>query len=172
MLSRPIGHLAGVAQLAAREQHELGSTFRFKQGAPTFLAFRTAARGMAAAAQAHRQVLLKYGLSEPVLEEFGRMLDEFDAAVTLGNDGRTIRTGATSELSAVASEIAQIVRVMDARNRQRFKGTGSCWGRGSARARCWGRRGGCRGVGRRRGPVPTPAEGEVSGGRSLRGMEA
>jgi hypothetical protein len=128
MLSRPIAHLAGVGALAAREQHELGSTFRFKPGASTFLAFRTAARSMAAAAQTHREVLMKYGLSESVLEEFGRMLDEFDAAVTLGNDGRTTHTGATRELNAVASEIAQIVQVMDARNRQRFQGDGQLLG--------------------------------------------
>ena len=56
------------------------------------------------------------------------MPDEFDAAVTLGSDGRTMHTGATRELSAVASEIAQIVWVMDARNRQRFQGDGQLLG--------------------------------------------
>lgn len=124
MLSGPIGHLAEVGELAAKEDHELGKTFRFKPGADTYLAFRTAARGMRAAAQAHLEVLVKYGLSESVLEQFGQMLDQFDAALTLGNDGRTAHKGATIELRTVATMITQTVRVMDARNRQRFEEDG------------------------------------------------
>jgi hypothetical protein len=128
MLAVPIAHLAEVGRLAAREDHELGKTFRFKPGASTFLAFRTAARGMAAQAQTRREVLMKYGLSESVLEQLGQMLDQFDAAVTLGNDGRAAHKGATLELRAVSSEIAQTVRVMDGRNRQRFQADGQLLG--------------------------------------------
>ena len=62
MLAVPIAHLAEVGRAAAREEHELGKTFRFKPGASTFLAFRTAARGMASAAETHREVLAKHGL--------------------------------------------------------------------------------------------------------------
>jgi hypothetical protein len=120
MLAVPIAHLAEVGRAAAREEHELGKTFRFKPGASTFLAFRTAARGMASAAQTHRELLAKHGLSQSVLDEFVQMLDQFDAAVALGNEGRTAHVGATRELKAVASEIVRTVRVMDGRNRQRF----------------------------------------------------
>jgi hypothetical protein len=55
-----------------------------------------------------------------VLAQLGEMLDQFDAALALGNDGRTAHTGATAELSALATEITRTVRVMDGRNRQRF----------------------------------------------------
>jgi hypothetical protein len=120
MLDVPIAHLAEVGRAAARDEHELGKTFQFNPSASTFLAFRTAARSMIAAAQAHREVLLKHGLSQSVLDEFVRKLDEFDAVMALGNDGRTNRMGATRELQAVALEIVRMVRVMDGRNRQRF----------------------------------------------------
>src|SRR4051794_15520381 len=40
MLDVPIAHLAEVGRAAAREEHEMGNTFRFKPGASTFLAFR------------------------------------------------------------------------------------------------------------------------------------
>jgi hypothetical protein len=116
----PIAHLAEVGRAAAREEHELGKVFTFKPGAETFLAFRTAARGMATAAQAHRELLVKHGLSQSVLDELFRMLDQFDAAIALGDDGRTAHVGATRELVAAASEIVRTVRVMDGRNRQRF----------------------------------------------------
>jgi hypothetical protein len=128
MLSGPIAHLAQVGRMAAREEHELGKTFRFKPGASTFLAFRTAARGMAAEAETHREVLVKHGLAASVLEQFLQMLDQFDAAVALGNDGRSAHVGATRELQAVASEIVQTVRVMNGRNRQRFQDDGQLLG--------------------------------------------
>jgi hypothetical protein len=128
MLAVPIAHLAQVGAVAAREDHELGKTFRFKPGASTFLAFRTAARGMASAAEAHKETLAKHGLVPSVLEELGRMLDEFDAAVALGSDGRVAHLGATRELKAVAQEIVRTVRVMDGRNRLRFADDGELLG--------------------------------------------
>jgi hypothetical protein len=116
----PIAHLAEVGRAAAREEHELGKTFTFRPGASTYLAFRTAARSMASSAQEHRELLVKYGLAQSVLDEFVQTLDQFDAAIALGNDGRTAHVGATRELGALASEIVRTVRVMDGRNRQRF----------------------------------------------------
>ena len=116
----PIAHLAEVGRAAAREEHELGKTFTFRPGASTSFAFRTAARSMAAAAEAHRELLLKYGLSQSVLDELVQLLDQFDAAVTLGHEGKTAHVGATRDLGAVGKEIVRTVRVMDGRNRQRF----------------------------------------------------
>ncbi len=141
MLEVPIAHLAEVGRAAAREEHELGKTFRFKPGATTFLAFRTAARSMAGEAQTHREVLAKHGLSQSVLDEFVQMLDQFDAAVALGNDGRTAHVGATRELRAVSSEIVRTVRVMDGRNRQRFAEDEQLLGSWISATRVLGRRG-------------------------------
>lgn len=128
MLDLPIPHLAEVGQAAARERHELGQVFRFRPSAKTFLAFGTAARSMAAAAQENRELLLKYGLSPSVLDQFKKELDEFEATIALGNDGRTAHVGATRELPGLASEIVRIVRVMDGRNRQRFADDGQLLG--------------------------------------------
>jgi hypothetical protein len=121
MLAVPISHLAQIGALAAREQHELGKTFRFKPTAGSFVAFRSAARAMYEEAQSHKEVLVKNGLSESVLVEFGKMLDEFDAAVRLGTEGRMTHTAATRELDALTTEAGRLVRAMDARNRIRFR---------------------------------------------------
>jgi hypothetical protein len=123
-----IPHLAEVGRAAAREEHELERMFRFRPGAETHLAFRTAARSMASAAQAHRETLLKYGLSPSVLDEFVKQLDQFDDAVVLGYEGRAAHVGATRELRAVSTEIFRTVRVMDGRNRQRFAQDGQLLG--------------------------------------------
>jgi hypothetical protein len=121
MLADPIAHLSRIGKLAGREVHELRSLFAFKPTAATQLAFQAAARGMYAAAQSSKEVLVRYGLSESVLAQFGKSLDEYDAAVQLGAQGRTLHTAATRELAALTKEARGIVRAMDARNRLRFE---------------------------------------------------
>ena len=121
ILSGPIAHLSKVSRVARQEKVDLGTDFRFKPGATTFLAFQTTATTMAADAEAHRDTLVKHGLAVPVLEEFKQMLDQFDAAMKLGQDGRTAHVAATRELETIANQIVQTVRVMDVRNRQRFQ---------------------------------------------------
>jgi hypothetical protein len=121
MQSVHIAHLAQVGEEAATENHELGKLFRFKPTAGTLLAFRAAAGTMADEAQANRETLVKYGLSAAVLDEFLQRLEQFDAAVALGNAGRAAHVSATAELHAVAAGIVRAVNVMDGRNRQRFQ---------------------------------------------------
>jgi hypothetical protein len=128
MLAVAIPHLAEVGRAAAREDHEMGKAFRFRPEASTYFAFRTAARGMATAAQEHHEVLAKYGLSQSVLDQLVQMLDQFDEAVVLGHEGRGAHVGATRELRAVATEIFRTVRVMNGRNRQRFAEDGQLLG--------------------------------------------
>ena len=121
MLAGPIAHLSEVGGLAGRDHPDLVSKFRYKPSGR-----RTSHTGPPPAVcrrrqQTHKEVLAQYGLSEAVLEVFGQLLDQFDAAVKLGTDGRATHTGATKRLEALALEAGQIVRAMDARNRHRFK---------------------------------------------------
>jgi hypothetical protein len=128
MLAGPIAHLSEVGGLAGREHPDLVNKFRYKPSGSTYLAHRTAGRSMQAEAETHKEVLAKFGLSEAVLEVFGQLLDQFDAAVKLGSDGRAAHTGATQRLGALAQEAGRIVRAMDARNRYRFKNDGQLLG--------------------------------------------
>lgn len=116
-----ITHLAQIGAWAAKERHELGKTFRFRPTADTYAAFLAAARVMFTEAQSNKEVLLKHGLSESALVEFGKLLDEFEAAVRLGAEGRMAHTAATRELDALTKEAGRVVRAMDTRNRIRFR---------------------------------------------------
>jgi hypothetical protein len=120
-LAGPIAHLSEIGALAAKDHPELVALFRYKPSKDTLAAHLTAARTMQAKALEHKEVLSKYGLSDAVLEVFGQLLDKFDAAVKLGNEGRGMHTGATRELRVLAKEARQTVRAMDAGNRYRFK---------------------------------------------------
>ena len=118
----PIPHLAEIGRAAAVEEPQLGKLFRFRPDASTLFAFRTAARSMAKAAEDHRELLVKHGLSESVLTKFVELLDQLDEAVALGAEGRAAHIGATRELETGAVEIARAVRAMNGRIRQRFAG--------------------------------------------------
>ena len=160
ILAGPVTHLAQVGRRASRDVHELGQAFQRKPSKGTYVAFLTASRTMQAEAEQHKAVLLKYGLSEAVLAQLGELLDRFDAAVLLGNNGRTAHKGATQQLEALASELAAVVRTMDARNRQRFQGNAqrlASWVSASTVL------GGKRAVSV---PVPSPEETPVSGGET------
>jgi hypothetical protein len=115
-----LSHLARVGRVASRELPELGQSFVFRPGTTTYLAFRTAARGMAAEAQAHREVLVRHGLGEEVLENLVQALDQFDAVLEQGLEGRRKHVGARAELKTVADEVVQVVRVLDGLIRYRF----------------------------------------------------
>lgn len=117
-----LSHLARVAEVAAKEVPELAQKLVMKPGFSTYQAFRTAARGMAAEAQGQKEVLVKHGLVESVLDSLVQSLDQFDAAVERASAGRQAHVAASAELRAVANEIVQIVRVMDGLNRYRFLG--------------------------------------------------
>jgi hypothetical protein len=75
---------------------------------------------MAAEAQTRKELLVKHGLADTVLESLGQAPDQFDAAVEQGSAGRRAHVGASAELDTVADEVVQVVRVMDGLNRFRF----------------------------------------------------
>jgi hypothetical protein len=115
-----LSHLAQVAKVAAREVPELAQKLVLRPGPTTYVAFRTAARGMAAEAQNQKEVLVKHGLVETVLDNLVQALDQFDAAMEQATEGRQAHVGASAELKAVADEVVQVVNVMDGLNRYRF----------------------------------------------------
>jgi hypothetical protein len=121
MLAGPIAHLARIGSLAGREVHEPRSRFAFRPAAGTHLAFQAAVRSMLAAAEEHREVLVKYGLSPSALTQFSASDAELTAAGELGTQGRRRHTAATRELRAVTKESAMLVRAIDTRIRLRFR---------------------------------------------------
>jgi hypothetical protein len=121
---------------------------------------------MQAEAEQHKAALLKYGLSESVLAQLGELLDRFDAAVLLGNNGRTAHKGATQQLEALAAELASVVRTMDARNRQRFAGNAQLLASWVSASTVLGKRG----VGAT-APVETPVGEGQQGGTPAAGGE-
>ncbi len=162
MLAGPIAHVSEICGLAAKDHPELAGRCHYQPDGPTYLAHRTAARGLQAEAVTHKAELAPYGLSDAVLEVFGHLLDQFDAAVKLGTDGRAAHMGATRLLETLAREAGQTVRAMDARNRYRFKDDERALGAWISASTVAARRSGSPEESPA-APVPSPATGQTGG---------
>jgi hypothetical protein len=113
-------HLATVGRQAAAEDPNLERRLALVVENRSFAAFRAVAGRIAADAAAQRELLLRHGLDEQVLDDFARSLDRFDGAVALGHQGRQKHVAATAALRRVASAVVRAVEVMDGVNRFRF----------------------------------------------------
>jgi hypothetical protein len=96
-------------------------TFRHKPNTKNDLAYRTALGSMVTAAQTHRDLLVEHGLAVPMLDQLVQLVEQYDAAVTLANEGRAAHVAATLRLERLGTEIVRTVRLMNGRNRQRFQ---------------------------------------------------
>jgi hypothetical protein len=113
-------HVAGVAERAGREVPELVQKFDLPRVPQRNLGFSTVARTMFEEAQRHKDMLIKHGLVEQMLDSLGQSLDQFDDVVQHGAEGRRVHIGARANLEVVADEVVQIVKILDGYNRYRF----------------------------------------------------
>lgn len=120
MRRRQLVHLARVGRRAARDVPELAQKFELPRDQIPYLAFTSVARTMVAEARRQKELLVKHGLVERVLDSLTDSLDEFDRAMVQGAEGRRIHIGASVNLGAAANEVVQIVKVIDGLNRFRF----------------------------------------------------
>jgi hypothetical protein len=122
MRRRMLVHVTRAGRRAAREIPELGPKFTMPEDGIPYLAFLTIARTMATAARQHQELLVKHGLVERVLKSLEDAIAQFEQAVAQGSEGRRLHIGARANLDVVASDIVEIVSVIDGVNRVRFAG--------------------------------------------------
>lgn len=114
-------HLTQVAKVASREAPELAGKFSFKAPGPRpYRAFRALAGSLVAEAQNQKDVLVKHGLADTVLDSLVQSLDQFDQASTASTDALRAHVSARVELDIIADEVVETVHVMDTLNRWRF----------------------------------------------------
>jgi hypothetical protein len=75
---------------------------------------------MVAEAQNQKELLVKHGLADTLLDSLVKNLDKFDQAVEQATEARRAHVGASAELDVIGDEILHLVQVMDALNRFRF----------------------------------------------------
>jgi hypothetical protein len=113
-------HFAAAADAASIEVPELRQKFKLPRTSRSFMAFRTAARAVEAAALQWQETLERHGMAAPVLESFSQTLEEFESASQRVDSGRLAHIEARAELEKIGREVVHLVRLMDGFNRVRF----------------------------------------------------
>ena len=113
-------HLARVAKVAAKDTPELAGKLVLKSQLRTYRSFRAVAGSMVAEAQTQKELLVKHGLADTVLDSLVQSLDQFDKAITEGTDALRTHVSARVELDVLGDEVVDLVQVMDTLNRTRF----------------------------------------------------
>jgi hypothetical protein len=113
-------HIATIAKIATSELPELDRKFVLPKDTTSYVAFRTAARASEVAARNHKDLLVKHGMSEPLLQGLTDSLAEFDVVDKQGETGRVEHVGASFELNQLAVEVVEAVKAMKGFNRFRF----------------------------------------------------
>jgi hypothetical protein len=85
-----------------------------------YLEFQALARAMLAEALNQKDVLVRHGLAETLLDGLVRDVKQFDLTMEQGTEARRSHVGASAELDAIGEQILHLVKVMDALNRFRF----------------------------------------------------
>jgi hypothetical protein len=117
--SKLLLYLSAVGGAAASENAELGAQFRLPRVGPN-QAFVTMARGMLEKATAHKELLVKRGMSEQLITDITAAIEEFEQTLEATRAGRREHVGASADLRAVMAEISEQLRVLDGVVRYRF----------------------------------------------------
>lgn len=121
VLIHPIlDHVTRVSAIASKEVPELPRTFRLPKKDGSYLTYRTAVGAVLESARTHKDLLLRHGLVETLLDSLADGLAQLDQAVEAAEAGKRQHVGAVAEQEKVATEIMRLVKVMNGLNRFRF----------------------------------------------------
>ena len=113
-------HLVTVANAAADEEPELTREFRMPAGNASHMAYRTVARTLLEKGVAQRELLLKHGLGETLLDDLRAAVDELDASIEETVESKQRHILARRRLRTLSDEVMRLVGVLDGINRYRF----------------------------------------------------
>jgi len=118
--SQLIRYLVAVGDIVAKDRTELGERFRLPDGNATNSAFLTSVKSLIAMAEQQKELLVKEGMSESLLDDLNRLVAEFEAAVLAANTGRRDHIGARADLEVITTELLEQIKVADGITRYRF----------------------------------------------------
>jgi len=114
----PIGR---VAASAAGVEPGLESLFKVPGRSARAQEWRTGARGIARATEERKDLLLRHGMPEALLADVLAALDQYDAASTRRDAGKSAHVGATADLDEVMRDSMRLIGVLDGLFRYRFR---------------------------------------------------
>lgn len=113
--------LQGVARAAAVEVPGVAARIKLRSGRVGETVFLAASKVALAQATEQKELFTKYGMPVGFLEEFGPMIQQYEATMDQKSAGFRSHVGANAELEARVSSIMSLVRHLDALNKHRFR---------------------------------------------------
>ena len=110
---RILGYLSAVGAVAAIQNVELAEQFRMPPRTSTHQELLTMSRAILERATAQKELLVKLGMSEPVLDELATAIGQYEDTLQATSAGRREHVGARADLEAVATEISAQLRLLD-----------------------------------------------------------
>ena len=117
---RILGYLSAVGAVAGTQNAELAEQFRMPPRTSTHQELLTMSRAILERATAQKELLVKLGMSEQVLDELATALGQYEDTLQATSAGRREHVGARADLKAVAADISQQLRLLDKVVRYRF----------------------------------------------------
>ena len=114
-------HLVTIAQDASAEKLGLGEKFEVPGHNLSSARFLAASKAMLELGVAEKEVLVKHGLSDKLLDDLATTVAELEGSITATNTSREEHIAARAELQQVGDEVLQLVQMMDGINRYRFR---------------------------------------------------
>ena len=156
-------YLTSVGSVAAVGRAELAAKFRLPNGNATNSAFVTSVKSLIAAAEGQKELLVKEGMSETLLDELTRMLAEFEIILEAVRTARREHIGARTDLEVITVEVLRLVKVLDGITRYKFGMNPEKMAEWQAARQV---------LGRSARVIPPAAEGPEAGGSSVPGTAA
>jgi hypothetical protein len=120
-LVQTVAVLSGIARSIARQEPDLAPGIPMPGRRDSDKAFLGRSRDALAAATAKKDVFLKYGMPETLVEDLGALIQRYEAVVSDKHAGQAAHIGARAELRAVAAELVSLMHQLDAINTFRFR---------------------------------------------------
>ena len=117
---RILGYLSAVGAVAATQNAELAEQFRMPTTGGTNQELLTMSRAILEKATPQKELLVKLGMSEQVLDELATALGQYEDTLQATSAGRREHVGANADLRAVGTEVSKQLRLLDKVVRYRF----------------------------------------------------
>ena len=115
-----VHYLVAVGTAAARGNVELAQRFKLPATNSNTSVFLTAVKALLAAAENHRELLIREGMAPSLLENLAGMVGDLEAACEAQRTARRDHIGATADLHVVVGELVQQIKVLEGFTRYRF----------------------------------------------------
>jgi hypothetical protein len=109
-----------VGAVVGTHNAELAEQFRMPPPNTTHQGLLTMSRAILERATAQKELLVKLGMSEPVLDELTTALGQYEDTLQATSAGRREHVGARADLEVVAADISKQLRLLDKVVRYRF----------------------------------------------------